>query len=148
MAINIDLDSRLLINKSCFGLNIQRAARVVARKFDDAFKPLGVNHWQFSLLMTLQVPDGMSVGELARSLVVDRTTITANVKPLERASLLTVRVDDEDARAKRIELTEKGRELLKRAFPIWQKVNAEVQNIVGATAGEDLLGGLASITNA
>lgn len=147
MATEIDLQSRLLVNRSCFGLNIQRAARVVAKKFDEAFRPLGINHWQFAMLMTLYVPNGLSVNELASLLVVDRTTITANVKPLDRSGLLTVRVDEEDARSRRIELTDKGREVLEAAFPVWRRINADIGSYVGKGAAEDILDGLASITN-
>lgn len=147
MATEIDLQSRLLVNRSCFGLNVQRAARVVAKKFDDAFRPLGINHWQFSMLMTLHVPNGLSVNELASLLVVDRTTITANVKPLERAGFLTVRVDEEDARSRRIELTDKGSEVLNAAFPVWKRINAEISSSIGKGTAEDILDGLASITS-
>lgn len=146
MTKDMDFQSRLLVDRSCFGLNIHRAGRAVAKKFDDAFRPMGVNHWQFALLMTVNVAGGLSVNELARSLVVDRTTITANVKPLERAGLLTIRVDEADARSRRIEPTEKGRAVLSETYPVWQKINDEVSATV-ASDKDDLLGALATITS-
>ena len=145
MSERLDLQARVIVNRSCFGLNIQRAARVVAKKFDDAFRSLGINHWQFGLLMTIGWPNGLSVNELARALGVDRTTITANVKPLERAGLLTVRVDEEDNRSRRIELTEAGEEVLKQAFPIWQRMNAEIGQVAGPRGGQELLDSLGLI---
>jgi DNA-binding MarR family transcriptional regulator len=148
MMMDIDLESRLLVNRSCFGLNIQRAARVVAKKFDAALKPLGINHWQFSMLMTLSVPNGLSVGELASLLIVDRTTLPANIKPLQRLGLLAVRVDEDDARSRRIQLTPRGNDVTKAAFPIWQKVNAGIERSVGGKAAEAILDGLASIRGA
>lgn len=145
MTDELSFQSRSSVNSGCFGLNIQRAARVVAKKFDDAFRPLGINHWQFAMLMALNVPNGLSVNELARSLVVDRTTITANVKPLERAGLLTVRVDQEDARSRRIELTPNGGAVVNAAFPIWEEVNCSIGNSLRDSMGQEILDGLASI---
>jgi DNA-binding MarR family transcriptional regulator len=147
MTDELDLQARLLVDRSCFGLNIHRAGRAVARKFDDAFRSAGINHWQFALLMTVNVPGGLSVSELARSLVVDRTTITANLKPLEKLNLLTIRVDEDDARARRIEITEKGRGVLEQTYPLWQRINGEIAATVLAEKDE-ILGALATITTA
>ncbi|MDL2406224.1 MarR family transcriptional regulator [Rhizobium calliandrae] len=144
----MNFETRLLVNRSCFGLNIQRAARVTARKFDEAFRPLGINHWQFAMLMALNVPSGLIISELAHLLVVDRTTITANLKPLERAGFLTIRVDEDNIRSKRIQLTQKGLDVLDAALPIWADVNSEIAGAVGEQASETLLSGLAVVTNA
>src|SRR6516225_1641350 len=70
--------------KNCMCLRVQRASRVVGRMFDDAFRPLGLNNFQFSLLMLLNRPISPTIGGLAADLSMDRTTITANLKPLER----------------------------------------------------------------
>lgn len=145
MTQQLDLQTRLLVDRNCFGLNIHRAGRVVAKKFDDAFRDAGINHWQFGLLMTVNVEGGLSVNELARSLVVDRTTITANVKPLERMGLISVRVDEADARARRIEITQRGIDILRETYPIWQAVNAQISACV-ASQKDQLLGALATIT--
>jgi DNA-binding MarR family transcriptional regulator len=146
MAQELNDQSRFLVNRSCFGLNIHRAGRTVAKKFDDAFRMLGVNHWQFSLLMTINKPDGMTVSELANALVVDRTTITANVKPLERMGLISITVGETDARSRQIQLTREGVDLLKEAFPIWERVNGEIGHVV-ETGKEEVLGALAAITS-
>lgn len=148
MAHNVNFRSRSMVDQRCFGLNIQRAARSIAKKFDDAFRPMGLNHWQFGMLMTLNVPNGLSVSELAELLVVDRTTVTANVKPLERAGLLYVAVDKDDARSRRIELTDTAVKLLEAAFPVWERVNDEIERAMGHEVGQTVLGGLASIRNA
>ncbi|NKJ03771.1 DNA-binding MarR family transcriptional regulator [Rhizobium sp. SG741] len=145
MTQELDFQARLLVDRSCFGLNIHRAGRAVAKKFDDAFRNAGVNHWQFALLMTVNVPGGMSVSELARSLVVDRTTITANVKPLERMGLISIKVDEDDARARRIEITKSGIAVLEETYPLWQAVNAEISSAV-ASDKDGVLNALAIIT--
>lgn len=146
MAHELNQQTRSLVDKSCFALNIHRAGRTVASKFDDAFRTLGVNHWQFSLLMTINGPKGMTVGELASQLVVDRTTITANLKPLERMGLLSVRVGEKDGRSRQIQLTPRGIDLLKEAYPIWERVNEEIGEVVEIEKTE-VLGALAAITS-
>jgi DNA-binding MarR family transcriptional regulator len=115
-----------LVSSTCLCLGIQRAGRAIARHFDEAFRPLGLNNGQFSLLMTLNRPTPLTVGGLARELTMDRTTITRNLKPLERRGLLKIQPDEQDLRAKRIALTNTGRALLLKALPRWTAVNGAV----------------------
>ena len=116
--------------KNCMCLRVQRASRVVGRMFDDAFRPLGLNNFQLSLLMLLNRPISPTIGGLAADLSMDRTTITANLKPLERRGLLTVRRDSKDARIKFVALTAAGRILLAECMPRWQAANASARAIL------------------
>lgn len=147
MADKLTSQSRAQTDRGCFGLNINRASRVVSKKFDDAFRPLGINHWQFSLLMALHMRDGLTVSELAKVLGVDRTTVTANLKPLERKEFLTVAVDVTDARARRIALTENGVALLEEAFPLWSEVNTSIGQALSTKSGDDVLQALTAISD-
>ena len=116
--------------ENCMCLRVQRASRVVGRIFDNAFRPLGLNNFQFSLLMLLTRPISPTIGSLAADLSMDRTTITANLKPLERRGLLTVRRDSKDARIKLVALTAAGRTLLAECMSRWQAANASVRAIL------------------
>jgi DNA-binding MarR family transcriptional regulator len=107
-------------------VGVQRASRVIGRRFDEAFRAVGLNNWQFSLLMTLNRPAPMTVGELADELAMDRTTTTANLKPLERRGFLEIRQDDEDGRVRRLFLTEAGKNVLSEAIRAWSAANAAV----------------------
>ena len=78
-----------LVRDSCLCMHLQRAARAMARHFDDALRPHGLTSGQFSLLMSLNRPDAPSIGSVAQLLAMDRTTLTANIKPLERRGLMT-----------------------------------------------------------
>ena len=100
--------------------------------FDDAFRPFGLNNFQFSLLMMLNRPSPPTIGGLAESLAMDRTTITANLKPLERRGLLTVRRDDKDSRVKLVTLTSAGHSLLAKCVERWQAANDAVRSRVSA----------------
>jgi len=109
--------------EACICQRIQRAGRAVGRIYDEAFRPLDITNWQFSLLMQLNRPVPLTIGELAEKLASDRSTVTANLKPLERRKLLQIYQDKEDGRVRRVALTKAGHALLDEAAPLWQKVN-------------------------
>ena len=90
-----------LVRDSCLCLHVHRAARALARRFDEALRPLALTNGQFSLLMSLNRPEPPTLGSVASLLAMDRTTLTANLKPLERRGLLKVSVDRQDRRSRR-----------------------------------------------
>ncbi|GAD57867.1 MarR family winged helix-turn-helix transcriptional regulator [Brevundimonas abyssalis] len=89
----------LHIRDHCLCLHAQRAARRLARRFDEAFRPLGITSGQFSLMNGLNRPTPPPISALATLLAMDRSTVTANLKPLERQGLATVSIDPEDRRS-------------------------------------------------
>ena len=120
----------LHVRDHCLCLHAQRAARVLGRRFDTAFRRLGITNGQFSLLMALNRPDPPPIGAVAALLAMDRTTLTAALKPLQRRGLVTVAIDAEDRRGRRLSLTADGGKLLARALPIWQSVHAQVDDLL------------------
>ncbi|QDA36810.1 MarR family transcriptional regulator (plasmid) [Paracoccus liaowanqingii] len=117
----------LLVRDSCLCLHTQRAARALSRRFDEALRPAGLKCGQFSLLISLNRPEPPTIGSVARLLAMDRTTLTANLKPLERRGLLTVTPDAEDRRSRRLTLTASGLALLEQAIPIWIATHAAIE---------------------
>ena len=117
----------LHIRDHCLCLHAQRAARALSRRFDEAFRPFGITSGQFSLLNSLNRPTPPTIGAVASLLAMDRTTVTANLKPLERTGAVTVTVDPEDRRGRRAALTDAGRALLARATPVWVDEHARVE---------------------
>jgi DNA-binding MarR family transcriptional regulator len=128
--IELPLAATHLVRDNCLCLHVHRAARALARRFDDVLRPLGLTNGQFSLLMSLNRPEPPTLGSVASLLAMDRTTLTANLKPLERRRLLTVSVDKGDRRSRRLALTAAGRRLLVRAYPVWQDTHAEIERLV------------------
>ena len=123
-------DTTLLVRDACLCLHVQRAARMLARRFDDALRTIGLTNGQFSLLMSLNRPEPPDMGAVATLLGMDRTTLTAAVKPLQRRRLLKLAVDSADRRSRRMTLTPTGRQLLVLAVPIWKKTHIAVEALL------------------
>jgi DNA-binding MarR family transcriptional regulator len=126
------------VRDHCLCLHVQQAARALARRFDDALRPVGLTQGQFSLLTALNSAEPPTMGAVANLLVLDRTTLTANLKPLERRGLVKVAVDPHDRRSRRLILTAAGRASLAAAAPIWKREHARVERLL-QTAGPDIL---------
>jgi DNA-binding MarR family transcriptional regulator len=114
------------VRDDCLCLHVQRTARALARRFDDAFRPIGLTQGQFSLLTSLNRAVPPTIGDVATLLALDRTTLTANLKPLERRKLVKVRVDAADRRSRQIILTPAGRTVLAEAERLLSRTSPEI----------------------
>jgi DNA-binding MarR family transcriptional regulator len=119
-------------------LHVQRAARVLARRFDEALRPFELTNGQFSLLMSLNRPEPPSMGPVASLLAMDRTTLTAALKPLERRGLVIVTQDPADRRSRVLTLTAAGKDLLASALPVWERTHAEIEQHIPDGAPDEL----------
>src|SRR5512135_834696 len=143
--LNPSFETTLLVRDACLCLHVQRAARALARRFDEAFRPLGLTQGQFSLLMSLNRPEAPTIGSVAALLAMDRTTLTANLKPLERRSLVKVSVDKEDRRSRRLAITPGGRALLSKAYPVWKQTHANIEKGLTTSSPDALRGALRAL---
>jgi len=109
---------------------VQRAARALGRRFDEVLRPFGLTNGQFSLLMALNRPEPPPMGPVASLLAMDRTTLTAALKPLERRGLVKVVQDPVDRRSRILRLTGKGQNLLVRAVPVWERTHHEIEQLI------------------
>lgn len=108
------------IASTCAGFNLRRASRAVTQHFDHALAPVGLRTTQFTLLGALALAGPVSTTRLAHGLVVDRTTLTRNLRLLRDAGL----VEAQPGRGRRevlFTLSDEGREALARAIPIWRE---------------------------
>src|SRR5271154_6114408 len=94
----VPYETTLLVRDCCLCLHVRRAARALSRRFDEALRPFGLTNGQFSLLMGLNRPAPPGIGAVAELLAMDRTTLTANLKPLQRRGLATIATDPADRR--------------------------------------------------
>lgn len=128
----------LHVRDTCLCLHLQRAARAAARRFDEALRPVGLTNGQFSLLMSLNRPQPPLMRDVASLLAMDRTTLTAMLKPLARRGLLEVAEDKTDRRGRRLTLLPEGHALLQRAMPLWSQTETEMEAMLAATKAEKL----------
>jgi DNA-binding MarR family transcriptional regulator len=134
------------VRDCCLCLHAQRAARALARRFDEVLRPLGLTHGQFSILMSLNRPEPPTMGSVAGLLAMDRTTLTANLKPLERRRLVKIAVDKNDRRNRRLMLTAKGKSLLGAAAPLWTRAHAETERLLTDTSPDALRASLRELS--
>lgn len=135
---NLPYETTLLVRDCCLCLHVQRAARALARRFDDVLRPFDLTNGQFSLLMSLNRPEPPAMGPVATLLAMDRTTLTAALKPLQRRGLVKVSQDPSDRRSRVLKLTAKGHNLLIRAVPVWERAHREVESLIPDADPEEL----------
>jgi DNA-binding MarR family transcriptional regulator len=120
------------VRDTCLCLHTQRAARALARRFDEALRPTELTNGQFSLLISLNRSEPPTIGNVSALLAMDRTTLTANLKPLERRGLVKVAVDPADKRSRHLTLTPAGHALLVEAAPLWKRAHAATERLLNA----------------
>ena len=136
-AKRIPISVVLEVRDGCLCFAAQKAARLLARRFDKVFAALGITNGQFSMMVALGGMGQPRLGALAEFLAMDQTTLTAAVKALEARGLLTRKVDKDDLRARRVELTPEGTEVVEKAVPLWRAEIAGIRESMGpGRAGE------------
>ncbi len=121
----MDLSTAKAINDRCSCFNLRKATRAITQCFDHALEPIGIRATQFTLLVTMASVSARTLTEMASILVMDRTTLTRNLKPLEKMGLIQS-VAPRDKRSKAYALTERGRDILNRSVPIWEEIQKKV----------------------
>lgn len=124
---------------SCVCFNLRKSARAVTQRYEEALKPTGLRATQFSLLVATRLMGSITVSSLAKALVMDRTTLTRNLKPLEKQGLLRISLGRDDRREREITLTGSGQAILAKALPLWQGVQGEVKKELGQARFNRLL---------
>jgi DNA-binding MarR family transcriptional regulator len=143
---NLSYEITIKVRDTCLCLHVQRAARALARHFDEVLRPLELTNGQFSLLMSLNRPEPPGMADVAALLAMDRTTLTASLKPLERRGLLTVTADAGDRRRRRLALTAAGRARLAQALPLWERAHAAIERRLPRGNAERLRADLRAIS--
>jgi DNA-binding MarR family transcriptional regulator len=110
----------------CVCQAVRRAARKVSKRYEDALRPVGLKAGQFTILAALERPEPVPLGRLARDLGMDRTTLSKDLRPLERRALVRSGATETDARVRTLRLSETGRALLAQAQPLWAAAQAEM----------------------
>ncbi|PQZ50409.1 MarR family transcriptional regulator [Ochrobactrum sp. MYb15] len=125
---DVPFETTLLVRDTCLCLHVQRAARALARYFDEELRPSGLNNGQFSLLMSLNRPSPPPMKPVAELLAMDQTTLTAALKPLQRNGWVEVIINPKDRRERLLVLTSEGQSVLASAVPIWTAAHAKLES--------------------
>lgn len=132
---------------SCACEGLRRAARAVTGRYQQALAGTGVRATQLPILVAAYQAGPVPVTSLANALAMERTTLTRNLRGLERDGL--VRVDDaEDGRVRPVVITEKGVRALEKAISAWRQAQADVRSTFGAARVGNLVAELAALTEA
>lgn len=116
---------------NCTCALVRRSARRITRVYDNALKGTNLRITQYSILAELEYSQGLSISDLAQLLAMDRTTLTRNLRPLQRDGLISLSAGA-DKRSKSLQLTDTGRSLLLSARPHWQRVEQRVRQHIHA----------------
>jgi len=134
--------SRFSAAANCACFNLRKATRVVTQFFDEKLQPSGLLVNQFTLMAALAQAGSPTMKTLAQILVMDRTTLTRNLKPLLRQALISVE-SGQDQRERILTLTAAGQSALAEAFPLWEEAQQQVIEGLGKEQWQTLLSGLA-----
>src|SRR5258706_1398537 len=115
----------------CNGTGMRRARRRVWEVYDDALAPCGLRYTQKAVLDGMERAGRSTMGELAASLVLDRSALAHNIKPLEREGLVKVVADEHDKRNRLVALTEAGRAKLAQSMPLWEEAQRRFERAFG-----------------
>jgi len=116
----------------CTCLRLRKAARCATQIYDRCLEPTGLTITQFGLLAHLFLRAGISIGELAEALVMDPTTLTRNLRPLERRGHVRIKASKNDRRRREVVLTAGGRAVFEAAAPLWREAQTRVAAALGA----------------
>ena len=118
------------MDQACACFNIRRAARAITQFYDEVLRPTGLGANQLSLLAVVSHLGPLTVNRLAEAALMDRTTVTRNLKPLANQDFLRI-YPGEDRREREVSLTRKGKGVLKRAYPLWKRAQARMMKGLG-----------------
>jgi DNA-binding MarR family transcriptional regulator len=129
---------------------LRKASRRISQFYDLALAPVGIKSTQYSILS--EVERGNAAGpvtmcELAAAMVMDRSTLGHNLRPLERDELVVLRLSQDDRRKRHVELTRRGRALLQRARRLWRRAEGRFETIFGKEPAAELRVVLLNIAN-
>jgi len=118
------------IGKACVCGNLRKASRLISQIYDEFLKPSGLKATQSALLMTIKGFERVTVSKLAKWSIMDRTTVTRNLKVLEKKGLVKIQLG-EDQRKKVVTITDKGIDVLLSGYPFWEEAQHHVAEIIG-----------------
>ncbi|MDB5956914.1 MarR family winged helix-turn-helix transcriptional regulator [Ramlibacter sp.] len=116
----------------CHCFAVRQAGRWISQLYDQHLAACGLRSTQYAILAQLDRLGSASIAQLAEAMVMDRTTITRNVTPLERDGLLEIAAAQGDRRRKEVRLSPRGSQALAAARPHWRRAQQAFERHFGA----------------
>lgn len=132
-----DADMARLAETPCTCARLRRTARRLTQAYDQALRPCGLRVTQYMVISNVVRDDGLSVTDLANRLAMDRTTLTRNLRPLEKAGLLRIEAGP-DRRSRAVSATDRGRRAHAEAVKLWQEAERTFRRNMGREEAADL----------
>ena len=122
----------------CNCLAVRQAARYITQFYDQYLAAAGLRTTQYGILAKLKRRGPMSINALATQLVLDRTTLGRNIRPLERDGLIVIEPDPADRRSKVLRLTKSGEARFERAHKGWIEAQKRFEAAYGGKRASEL----------
>lgn len=129
------------VGVTCVCFNMRKAARMVTKHYDKILEPTGLRSTQFQILATVARHENLTITDLAELLVMDRTTLTRNLKPLEKEEWIANTVEN-DRRRRTVHITSLGHGVLQKALPLWEQAQERLLRKIGEENSRGLLANL------
>jgi len=110
---------------SCACFNIRKAARAITSFYDSVLEPTDLRATHAILLMAIAMAGTPTISRLAEAMVMDRTTVARELKPLEEQGLVRV-TPGGDRRTRQVQLTEAGHAKRREVIPLWEQAQARI----------------------
>lgn len=130
MKPSLNLEKCAEMTTVCVCLQLRKATRIVTQLFDEMLQPSGLRSTQLPVLATLSVANSTPIMRLADELVMDRTSLTRLLKPLETEGLIRIS-PGKDRRRREVSITPRGFNAVATALPLWERAQAEVIGRLG-----------------
>jgi DNA-binding MarR family transcriptional regulator len=142
----LDQNQAIEMGKSCVCFITRKAARCITQFYDEMLRPVDLRSTQLILLNSIRILGPVSIKRLAKAVVMDRSALARNLKPLDKQGLIRIERGD-DLRERVVTLTELGHEKATEAFPLWERAQAEVQNKLGHEGLDTLFASLSGVVS-
>jgi len=134
------------IGKACISANLRKASRLVTQTYDTFLRPSGLRSTQFGILMMVRGFGSVTVTKLAAWAIMDRTTVTRNLKLLEGKELVRIEPGD-DQRERVVTITEIGINALESALPYWEEAQEHVAAVFGRERSDRMVKELSNMVS-
>jgi DNA-binding MarR family transcriptional regulator len=122
---NTSNDHAINVATTCACFNIRKTARAITNLYDTVLQPTNLRATHAILLMAIAMVGTPTISRLAEAMVMDRTTVARELKPLEDQGLVRI-TPGADRRTRQVQLTDAGHTKRYEVIPLWEQAQARI----------------------